>query len=186
MQCILFGQKKKARRLWDLECGFLSCLPAKKLTASPGYQEDAVEARETMTWNHNCVFLIVWMGRKGERSPFLRLSGWAGERVRSSPENCRRYRTYRALEENLCDCTNTRTHPTRTLGWQPGSADKEAFHFPSQPLKNTRQICSRSEAHTYLKGEVCFLFGFCFVWGIFFFFLLVRHTQAHTLLRQSE
>lgn len=177
MQCILFGQKKKARRLWDLECGFLSCLPAresiKKLTASPGYQEDAVEARETMTWNRNCVFLIVWMGRKGERSPFLRLSGWAGERVsrwglpRRIAEGTE---PISALEENLCDCTNTRTHPTRTLGWQPGSADKEAFHFPSQPLKNTRQICSRSEAHTYLKGEVCFLFGFCFVWGIFFFF----------------
>lgn len=185
MQCILFGRKKKAQRLWDLECGFLPCLPAresiKKVKVSRGYQEDAVETRETMTWNHNCVFLIVWMGRKGERSPFLRLSGWAGEIF---PGELQRVQNPSARSRKICATAQIHAHIQHALSADSRGA-RTKKHFTSHPnLSRTHDKYVPAVKLTRLWKEK---FVSCLVFVLFgFFFLLVRHTQAHTLLRRSE
>lgn len=113
-----------------------------------------------MTWNHNCVFLIRWLGRG--------LSGREAVRKLQDKRWDLPQRMWRIQNLSVCwrkwFCTTAWLHTymrtPNTLGWQLGTTD-EIISIPIKTSQeHTKKICLYIKAHTYLKGEARF-FGKC-------------------------
>lgn len=149
----LFGQKKKSTAFINLECDLLSCLPTKginkkKLKALPGYQEGTVETVKTMTWTHNCVFLIVWMGSEAP----------------SSPENCRGQRTHQRAEGKLfCTTAQIHAHMKHALSTDSrGARTKKSIllPIPTSPEHTSNMFAQRS-SHISERRSLFLVWFFC-------------------------
>lgn len=148
-----------------------------------------IETRETMTWNHNCVFLILWL-EGGVWSP-PEAEWWEAVRKLQDKRWDLPQRMWRIQNLNQCaggndivqlhDCTHTCAHPIHLAdGWE---ARMKSFQFPSKPLKNTRknmfvrqsshvserrsalfrQIHSDTYTHTHIFPSRLF-WTICFLW----------------------